>query len=541
MIRNLIRDIMKKISKRKNTVPPANDTAKLQSIDFFIPLPESIDIANGINFPLIEYNDLTVQDTISFTRKDGVSLRFNSRIMFHQIPVSKNTNDTIAAFKAFDIFFGETRDDELKLPEDKVQITVVQVSRIIKKQEASQELLSDSFDEAIESLRRYQKAYHFVTKHFLDLVTRQTTSTFIPYSIEDIDEKGEFIEGRKSLQKGIFFTHEPDGAGEITNGIGESQLNAIAEVSSGSLDNLLDAFSNVRREAVQANRRGNSLVSVLLLGIAAETLLDEVLLLLLWEEGVLPSATRSVFRHPDTDTAFKRAESDLYASRLGGNWDTSVKGSSIRKWRYKVLELRNKVAHTGYEPSQIEMKDAIEALTEMLTYIIDLLCKDVTKYPIATTLLAGTDGMNKRGCQEAHTEYTKDLPWPSDLQRTFGNWKYELERLNKDRPFRGNFKKATLGYLLHANGQEIWVLLDDDNRLALPIERQVMPEAELEMINNIKKKAGKSMEGKNLLIELPKLKARYKKDTEKDWYPSYVVSDNLKINRWPITYLPPEL
>ena len=158
MIRNLIRGVMKKISKRKNTRPPANNSAKLQSIDFFIPLPESIDIANGINFPLVEYDDQAVQDTVSFTRNDGVSLRFNNRIMFHQIPVSKSTNDTVAAFKAFDIFFGEVRDDELKLPDDKVQVTVVQVSRIVKKQKVSEGLLSDSFDQAIESLRRYQKA-----------------------------------------------------------------------------------------------------------------------------------------------------------------------------------------------------------------------------------------------------------------------------------------------------------------------------------------------------------------------------------------------
>lgn len=540
MIRSLIRDIMKKISKRKKTETPASDTAKLQSIDFFIPLPESIDIANGINFPLVEYDDQAVQDTISFTRNDGVSLRFNSRIMFHQIPVSKSTNDTVAAFKAFDIFFGEVRDDELKLPDDKVQVTVVQVSRIVKKQKVSEELLSDSFDQAIESLRRYQKAYHFVTKHFLDLVTRQTTSSFIPYSIEDIDEKGEFIGERESLQKGIFFTHQPSGAGEITRGIEEAELNAIAEVSSGTLDNLLDAFSNVRREAVQAHRKGNALVSVLLLGIAAETLLDEVLLLLLWEEGASPLYARSIFRDTDTDTAFKRVESDLYASRLDGNWKTSVKGSVVRKWRYKILELRNKVAHTGYEPSQKEMKEAIEALTELLTYIIDLLCIDVTRYPIAASLLAGNDGMNKRGCQVTYVEYTKDLPWPSNPQRIFGNWKYELERLNKDKPFRGNYKKATLGLLMHANGEEIWVLLDDNNRLALPIENQDMPAAESAMVSDIKKKVEKSMKGRSVLVELPKLKPRYKKDAEKDWYPSYVVSENLQVSRWPISYLPPK-
>ena len=79
---------------------------KLQTIDFFIPLPEPIDIQDGVNFPLIEIDDGEVIEAIRFKDKDGLSKRFSRRVMFCQVPSVSSEYGIGEAFAVMNTYSG---------------------------------------------------------------------------------------------------------------------------------------------------------------------------------------------------------------------------------------------------------------------------------------------------------------------------------------------------------------------------------------------------------------------------------------------------
>lgn len=519
---------------------------KLQTIDFFIPLPESIDIQDGINFPLVEIDDGEITDAIHFKDSDGVSKRFSRRIMFCQVSSPVSEPGISEAFAVMNTYCEnqtpQADGTSVSPPLSDGKITVVQVGCITARKPLSEEMLSDLFNDAIASIRRFLKAYHIVTQHTVELATRQNTVPFIPYSAEDIDDKGQSINERASLQTGMLIVHPPKTGSTVETSISTELLNDIAFTSSTYLDNTLDQFYNIRREAFIAYNKGNSIVASLLLGVAAETMLDELLLMLLWEEGVLPKDAYDLLKDETSDTTFKRIESDLYSERLGGEWSSLKKGTVVRKWRYKILELRNKIAHIGYEPTQEEMQEGFETLIELVSFTADRLCENFKRYPICTDVIVGYPGMVKRGCREEFEEFVKDLVYPDNPQRTFGYWKFEVERFRQEKPFMGSYKKSKPAYFIHASGEEMWLLLDDENRLVQRIPDQTVSSKGLRKnLNAAIKTATKHRNGQNTLIEIrDDLKPKYKKDTRKEWYPAYTVTDTRNINRWQISYLPPQ-
>ena len=515
---------------------------KLQTIDFFIPLPEPIDIQDGVNFPLIEIDDGEVIEAIRFKDKDGLSKRFSRRVMFCQVPSVSSEYGIGEAFAVMNTYSGGQAPQADTLPTYDSKVTVVQVGCVTSRRPLTEDVLSELFNDAVASIRRFLKAYHIVTQHTVELVTRQNTAPFIPYSAEDIDDKGEPIDDRASLQTGMLMVHPPKAGSDVGTAISPEQLNDIAFVSSTYLDNTLDQFYNIRREAFIAYNNGNSIVASLLLGVAAETVLDELLLMMLWEDGALPKDVHELWKHESSDTTFKRVESDLYSSRLGGEWSSYAKGSVIRKWRYKILELRNKIAHIGYEPTQEEMQEGFDTLIELVSFTADRLCENITNYPICADVIVGYPGMVKRGCREEFEECTKDLVYPDNPQRTFGYWKFEVERFRREKPFMGSYKRSRPAYLIHASGEAIWLLLDEDNRLVQRIPDQNITNPALrKSIDSILKKVEKLRKGQNTLVELRDgFKPKYKKDVNKSWCPAYTVTETRNIHRWPISYLPPE-
>ena len=519
-----------------------NKMTELQTIDFFIPLPESVDVEDGINFPLVEIDDGEVIEAIRFKDKDGVSKRFSRRIMFCQVPSLVSEPGIGEAFAVMSAYCENQAPQANIPPSSDGKITVIQVGCITARKPLSEDMLSDLFSDAIASIRRFLKAYHIVTQHTVELVTRQNTAPFIPYSAEDIDDKGQPINNRASLQTGMLIVHPPKTGSTVETSISTQQLDDIAFTSSTFLDNTLDQFYNIRREAFIAYNKGNSIVASLLLGVAAETMFDELLLMLLWEEGVLPKDAYALLRDEKSDTTFKRVESDLYSSRLGGEWSSLKKGTAVRKWRYKILELRNKIAHIGYEPTQEEMQEGFDTLIELVSFTADRLCESFKKYPICADVIVGYPGMVKRGCREEFDKFVKDLVYPANPQRTFGYWKFEVERFSREKPFMGSYKKSKPAYFIHASGEEMWLLLDDDNRLVQRIPDQtVSDKALLKNLDATIKKAKRHRKGQNTLIEIrDNLKPKYKKDTNREWYPAYTITDTRNINRWQISYLPPQ-
>jgi len=523
--------------------PTAINDVSLQSVDFFISLPSSLDIANGVNFSITEADDGLEMNAVRFVDKDGLSKRFSKRIMIHQVPHDFDQEGVMASTEAFNTFYSgvaEIGNQDRKPLRFEGKVTVAQVSCITDRRTVNQDYLTDQFDSAVASLRDYLKMYHMVTQSMIELVTRQNTSLTVPYAVEDIDENGNYIGERESLEKGIFMAHNRFYYSDVGKHISKDMLNHIFEASSTYLGNSFDQFYNVRREAMLAFDKGNSLITCILVGVAAETLLDELFLSLLWEEGYTPAQARELLRDENSDTTFKRVQQGIFNQKLSG-FGTANDKTAVRKWRFKILEMRNKTAHVGYEPSQAEMKEGFDALAELVSFIVDKLCDNIEKYPLSTDMIAGFEGMKKRGMTNRFKQITQDLIYPTNPQRTFGNWKHEVERLHGNHPYLGKYANASPIFMRHANGELMWLLMDKQKGLVARIPDQDLtnhPELQ-SSLNNLVEIAKAKRPNSNTTIAVTDFKPTYKKQKDQLWYPFYIVSDTANINRWQISYLPP--
>jgi hypothetical protein len=183
----------------------------------------------------------------------------------------------------------------------------------------------------------------------------------------------------------------------------------------------------------------------------------------------------------------------------------------------------------------------VTTLAELVTYIADLLCAHLEKYFICTALVVGFSGMERRGCLTLYRDLIKDVPYPLNPQATFGNWKFEVERMARDKPFAGSYKNAKLVYFVHANGDQMWLLVDENNRLVKKVPDQTLSNSKLQKgLDASIERARTQRKGQSTMIELQNMKPDSHKVTDSEWMPLYTVSDQRNISCWPISYLPPK-
>jgi len=513
---------------------------KLDRIDFFIPLPHAMPMGDGTKIVLTEQDDGEAPDTIRFVDADGVSLRYRSQMIFHQVNISRDQVLLNASSQAFSRFKEIPKKDkeEVNGPNNEY-VTVIQFATVTKRKTHSEQDLSNFFDNAISGIRNYQKAYHLASTDMIKLITRQNASELIMMSMSELNSNSD-IESRTATTSGdsIMFTHLPSSSSMLGDELHEADIQHIL-YASNYLDNALDQFSNVRREAYIAFNEGNSLVACLLFSMSSEILLDELLFALLWEEGYSPQQALELFDADETSTIFQRLSADLYQSRLKGNWSLQDPGV-IRNWRNRLLNLRNKVAHMGYEPSEKEMMNAIGAQDELVTFITDRVIDNYKKYPLVCELLAGGDSFKKRGKAEEFDEYLLGLFRAKDPQVKFGNWKRMIEDIRSRSPKVGRYNKSYLSYFIHPSRKTCWVLIDEDRRLFKKIPNQSYGDQkkDSQLQANFKDILDRRGIESGCVIRVTGIKPRYSKDTD-DWNPIHEISDIKAISPYPVSYLFP--
>lgn len=130
-------------------------------------------------------------------------------------------------------------------------------------------------------------------------------------------------------------------------------------------------YVDLRREAeVALARDGHWRSAVLFAATAAEVLLDELLMHLLWERADRPEDAAHLFVD-QRQGSIGRVRKE-YHPLVGGDW--SVKGEGpVATWVKQVAGLRHRVIHSGYEPTAGEADRATRALRDLELYVRDLL------------------------------------------------------------------------------------------------------------------------------------------------------------------------
>jgi hypothetical protein len=137
---------------------------------------------------------------------------------------------------------------------------------------------------------------------------------------------------------------------------------------------------------------GDYAQAVVLANTACEVLIDGILALLLWEEGLLPEKAAALF---EEGGVLRRVQQEL-PPRLKGNW--SVRGSAgVARWFADVYVLRHRVVHGGYKTTRPEARGAIRGMRELERFMFDRVAARRTAYPLVTLLTLAESGLSKRG------------------------------------------------------------------------------------------------------------------------------------------------
>lgn len=157
-------------------------------------------------------------------------------------------------------------------------------------------------------------------------------------------------------------------------------------------DPLIAASRRLFRGEHAMATRGDTSTAVIEAQVACEGFLDQLLLLMAWEEGRSPEEVAVWF----ADGLAKRVRTH-YGSRLGTNWDTANSATPVGKWHSRVYVVRNRVIHAGYVPTDAEAMDALEVAHELIDFMKERLLDRQTKYRRTMLLILGKPGLERRG------------------------------------------------------------------------------------------------------------------------------------------------
>jgi hypothetical protein len=176
-------------------------------------------------------------------------------------------------------------------------------------------------------------------------------------------------------------------------------------------ESLLDAYRRCRVE-------GEYGAACIAAQTAAEVLVDQLLGLLMWEEGKDPEAAATVLGEGQLVAKMRRE----FPRRLGGNWSFTSPGP-LREWLVGTVRIRNRVVHAGYEPTRLQTEAAIQRVLELQTWLFDALANERTRYPRAVLMTLAQEGLQRRGLwngqirvfanEQAPTEASWRASWKS--------------------------------------------------------------------------------------------------------------------------------
>ncbi|WP_146617460.1 hypothetical protein [Arthrobacter globiformis] len=384
------------------------------------------------------------------------------KVRFHQ---SEHTVSSPAVTAVMDALGGK---DNVNAPflDRPRSITVAEVSGPMAL--ADEDGLTMGFDSALEVLRTFQRSHHMVTTRPLSLVVRKSLPPVLPVMISG----GEIF---AKPEMSLFLVNQDEQHASRVRGpeLPWEKLRGLTLAFNDYSPNLFSAFSDMRREGRLAYARGENLSAIILAGAAAEALLVEIMLLMMWEEDLDCTSVAKILDTKDTVT--KKVTSQ-FAGRLGGQWNTRQPGP-IRDWRVNLADLRNSAVHAGHFPDDRMIQGAFESLEALERYIGDRLVANMRKYSATTKIFLGDDGLARRGQILKFQEMVRqdNLYPPPAPGQYFRRWKQEVARIRAGRHV-GCEENLELILVSYPNGLHRWFVQDSTNGLAAEVPPPVLNE-----------------------------------------------------------------
>jgi hypothetical protein len=263
--------------------------------------------------------------------------------------------------------------------------------------EPNSDAIRDALDEALALVQYLQRSYHLTVPDPISIVTLERLPPMTIFAIAQVLEDSH--DSSDSINLRVINTSILPINLHVWVGQPGRDPAALEQEVGGNLRPLRPndqffTFLEFRREAISAHRLlGDYRAAAMWSGAAAESLLDEVLQSLLWEELNRPEDCVEIF----ASTISARVRSQ-YGGRIGGNWSFGANARGpVAGWFRHTATLRNRVIHGGYSPTSEDADRALDALNALVTFLCDRLTNRTGRYPrTAWMLLGGEAGFARR-------------------------------------------------------------------------------------------------------------------------------------------------
>ena len=252
--------------------------------------------------------------------------------------------------------------------------------------------VSASFDRCLDALNELLRAYSIMTKDWrVKPLTRQAMALLVPWGTREPDSQ-------KPHGPGVFLVNTGDPLqGAAIPTLSESGVKDLASAVSRRRqggergDPISAAVEHARRAQRACYVDGNYSLSLVWSYAWLEALLDGVLLLSAWEEGIEAEEAADWFERP----LVKRV-TGCFPGRFGGRWYTNQRGSPFGNWERRVARFRHRVVHDNFRATEKEASAALDASGELELYVKERLTKCRAKYPRSALIAMGVPGLKQR-------------------------------------------------------------------------------------------------------------------------------------------------
>jgi hypothetical protein len=237
--------------------------------------------------------------------------------------------------------------------------TVVQLAVALEERPSAEHIApiaEAAFDVAVAVTRVIQEVYRQAYSN-TTLITKDTIPAVIPVYIDPSD--------RGSRGIGIHF-HDRSLRHLRADSRPQSDTALFfAAALSDRAKPPFGRFVRMRADAMSTlEAQGNYTAAAIMNAAAAEILLDEILLMLLWSEGKSIDEVATTFSERGV---VGRVKSEFH-TRLGGRWETDRAGA-IKNWFDQTVLLRNQAVHFGHSPSRDEVSASARAVMALATFV----------------------------------------------------------------------------------------------------------------------------------------------------------------------------
>jgi hypothetical protein len=255
---------------------------------------------------------------------------------------------------------GIVSDKSIAVPHHRSRVELVYVSGDDADVATNEETLSKIFDELLRKLNAVIVAYITLTKDYR--AYRLSREMFEFGSVYRLIAPGEW----EKSATGLFLLHRdvPFEKPEMS-----SELHEHVVWYTHVIEQQLNPFILVEELSVSARREllgGGYRESVVFAQTAVETMLATILSHAMNVEGRPDAEIEQQLQDVGFATRLKRE----YHTRFGGVWSVEKHGTPVADWFTKTYRVRNRIVHAGYAPTYFEASAALEAASDMISFVV---------------------------------------------------------------------------------------------------------------------------------------------------------------------------